>query len=500
MIYPLIDSRIVAQMFAMKREIVPPRDKANGPILVPGVAYGSILRDSSGQWRMWYLSDPYYCEYYATSDDGLNWRLPHLELVTDEVRDQLTGPNAFMTKNQKDDEGRWLVGLRGPEGFCVLDSEMTPHPAATSRFTALYLARFEGSTDTIPGLCIAHSDDGLHWRADESNPVIHGWHDTNNMFFYDQRIGRYVLYGRPDAFVSHVTKANRLIGRCESEDLIHWTPFRTVLDCDERDAPAFDMVDEAALRDGRAAEDARRRARVWAEVTEGAVTDEERPLIRGRSRQWYGMTVFPYGGLYLGQALLYDVETGYMWIELLHSYDGLDWRREPLREPWVDVRPGRWDFPQLRVAGSPPVEVGDELWTYYSSMNATHHGVVPEGAPEHRTAIGIAAVDRDRWVAYTADQQEGELLTEAIERPHAITLNARTQADGCLRVEITDAAGKAVPRFSIADCHPITGDAFEHRPVWNDSASLSAVEPTQIRLRLTARRASIYAIGCHPEP
>ena len=493
--YPLIDSRIVAQSFAMKREVVPPRDVADGPILVPGVAYGSVLRDRFGHWRMWYLSDPYYCEYYATSEDGLSWELPELGLVTPEVRDQLTGPNAFMTKHQKDDQGRWLVGLRGPEGFCVLDAEQTPHPAAKSRFTALYLARFQGGLEPNCGLCIAYSEDGIHWRADENNPVIHGWHDTNNMFFFDERIQRYVLYGRPDAFVSHVTRPNRLIGRCESEDLVHWTPYQTVLDCDERDAPALDLLDEAALRDGSSRDDARRRAQIWAEVTEGAVMDEEKPLVRGRNRQWYGLTVFPYADLYLGQGLLYDLESGTMWIELLHSYDGIDWRREPLREPWIDVQPGRWDYPQLRVAGSPPVEVDDELWTYYSCMNLTHHGEKPEGAPDYRHAIGARAVTRDRWVAYTAGQQEGELLTQVIERPEAISLNAKTWADGQVRVEITDPRGKPLPGFSINDCEPVTGDGLELSPSWRGAPSLPKLETSRIRLRVTARHGSLYAIG-----
>ena len=65
----------------------------------------------------------------------------------------------------------------------------------------------------------------------------------------------------------------------------------------------------------------------------------------------------------------------------------------------------------IKYAGSPPVPVGGELWTYYSAMNTTHHGVKLAGAPDHKTAIGVRAVDRDRWVAYTADQQESELLT-----------------------------------------------------------------------------------------
>ena len=228
---PLIDSRIVAQTFTMRREVQHPHLLSDEPVLRDGQAYGSVLRDSSGQWRMWYLGEPVYCEYYATSDDGRNWHRPELDLVAPEVRGELNGPNAFLCRNQKDALGKWLVGAAGPEGFCVLDAQTTPHPAAKARFTALYLAQ----TESESGMYIAHSEDGVRWTADTGRPVIQGWRDTSSVLLYDGRTKKYVWYGRPGAYAATEWHANRLIARKESEDLIHWTPDRTVLDTDEAD-------------------------------------------------------------------------------------------------------------------------------------------------------------------------------------------------------------------------------------------------------------------------
>src|SRR5690606_18632042 len=106
--------------------------------------------------------------------------------------------NLIMTSPQRDAQGRSLSNIQGPEGFCVLDTQLTPHPAAKARFTAMYLAGVAtGDADSDPkstsqGLCFAHSEDGIHWVADEHNPVIPGWLDTNNVFFYDTKIKRYV--------------------------------------------------------------------------------------------------------------------------------------------------------------------------------------------------------------------------------------------------------------------------------------------------------------------
>ena len=480
---PLIDSRIVAQTFAMRREIQHPRLRSNEPLLRDAQAYGSVLRDRSGVWRMWYLGAPVYCEYYAVSDDGLHWRRPELDLVSAEVRAELDGPNAFLCRNQRDAHGNWLVGAQGPEGFCVLDAEQTPHPAAKARFTALYLAR----TEPEAGMWVAHSDDGIRWTAEPGSPVIRGWRDTSSALLYDERRGKYVWYGRPAAYAATAMHANRVIACQESDDLLHWTPDRTILDTDDADADPYSLLDEATLRAGRDHASAKERAAAWVALTEGQAADPDRPIVRGRNRQFYGITPFPCTDLYLGIAWIYDLPSGDMWTELVHSYDGLDWRREPVRVPFIPRVPGTCTC----TMASPPIAVGDEVWIYDSIANRTHHGV-PN--PAVAKGIRIVSLPRDRWVGYVAGEVQGELLTQVIDKPHDLRLNAAADPGGWLRVEVADAEGRPLAGLTRDECVPLSGDSLGWRPRWQSGKSLRDVADRAIRLRIHAWRATVFAL------
>ena len=194
-----------------------------------------------------------------------------------------------------------------------------PTPAAASR------ALFDDGS-------FAHSDDGLHWTAYPENPTFHpGGSDTYNNFLFDTRIGRYVLYHRPHPNIhAGWARANRLVARIESDDLLNWdwNTARCVLDTDDGDAPFL-----------RSHGDADKRARA-----------------RGRDKQFYGMTVVQYQDFYLGFALLLDeTKNGWMDVRLLHSFDGLDWHREPNDRPLIPSNPefGHWDS-GLDLFPSPP--------------------------------------------------------------------------------------------------------------------------------------------------
>ncbi len=495
-VMPCIDSRWIAQTFAWRREVTRPQ-RLSESWMLPGQSYGSVLRDKQGQWRMWYCGDPMYCENYATSRDGLHWERPDLNLELKGLDGQALDSNAFLYGPQKDKQGKWLVYSMGPEGFCVLDNEETPHPKAKARFTALYLANLESDDGGIHnGYFIVYSDDGIHWQNDSDMPVVKGWMDTNTSFFYDARIERYVIYGRPASFVDRVSHANRAIARFESEDLIHWSPCRTVLDVDDRDADPMKLLDETMLRSGsgKVLSDAERAA-IWALVTEGAYA-ETGAMIRGRNRQWYGMTVFPWGDLYVGIGMMYDLPSGHMWLELLHSYDGIDWRREAIRKPWLEMDEEAWDFPMQKPFASPPVVVGDELWFYYGAHASTHHGkklASAEGRPE--VCIGGRKLIRDRWVGYVAEQCKAEILTQVLEGANDLSINADVKSDGELRIEVCDELGETLPGYGLEECVPITAsDGTELAVAWKNQKLSDCGQP-RIRLRIVAQNATLYALS-----
>lgn len=283
-------------------------------------------------------------------------------------------------------------------------------------------------------------------------------------------------------------RANRLIARRESADLVHWTPDLTVLDTDDADADSHLLLDEVALRAGKSAASARERAAAWKVLTEGETTGKTDILVRGRARQWYGITVFPYAGFYLGLAWLYDLPTGEIWPELVRSADGIQWLREPVRTAFIPRVPGATIF----TMASPPVTVGDEIRVYYSVNNRNHHGV-PN--PDVEKGIRFATLKRDRWVGYAAGKNPGELLTQVIQNPGKLALNAAAEPGGWLRVEVTDSDGCPLAGFTQAESKPITGDGLNIVPRWRSGKTIAHLRVKDIRLRIHARRASIFALN-----
>lgn len=461
--YLLADHTLVAQAFAMRRRPGVPEPVQSEPVLPCAHAYGSVLRDpKSGLFRMWYLGSRVYCEYYAESENGIDWDLPDLGILPPDERGNR---NAFMTNGQNDANGYPLVGNNGPEGFSVLDAEMEDHPAAKARFTALYLARVrEGE----PGLCIAYSDDGVHWTADQNNPVVHGWMDTSHSLLWDADIRRYVVYGRPPVHATVTKGANRYVSRMESEDLIHWSPCTTALNTDDADADPWDQIDESTL----------------------IGTDE--PKIRGSNRQFYGMSVSKHHGLYIGLARVLDVPSGAGWIELAHSTDGIVWFREPLRQPFIAPRPGTWEHPMLlTTATSPPVPVGDDLWIYHTGNSTPHH---VKGAPIETRGIGVRKIRSDRWSGYHSAEKEAELLTRPIPSGSRLTLNASTQPDGWIRVEVIDPWGAVVEGCTLEESATISGDSLTHAVRWTETDRIAS-SSSSIRLRIRSSGASVWAFS-----
>ena len=472
--FGLVDDRLVEDTYFLRRRVEPLTVKRDPLLSTPGQAYGSVLRDRQGRWRMYYLAggtafDPdrgaeryEYRECVATSGDGLAWEAPPLGLVeVDGSRDN----NVTVGSCYHDATGMDLTGRTGPEGFCVLDAETTPVPHARGRFTACYLA---SPTDRWGGICLAHSDDGLRWSGYPENPLIPGWPDTQPCLLYDPRLARYVLYTRPTAHAGP-EGANRKVARAESEDLVHWSVPRVVLDTDERDADAFDAYEE---------------------------TGTQAP--RGRNVQYYGLSAFLEDGLYLGLAMRYDVPAGDIGLELVRSYHGVDWRREAERDLLVsDERPAGLRGRMFVPMASPPVEVGDESWVYISATGRSHHDRSPQRVRELR--LLALSQKRGRWVGYEADEREGFLLTRAFDWPvtRRLNLNVKVDAGGEVRVGFRDESGQDLRGLGVEEPLPLRGPLDEvrapvHLATKPPKTTLRMPTRGPVRMHIALQRATLY--------
>jgi hypothetical protein len=269
------------------------------------------------------------------------------------------------------------------------------------------------------------------------------------------------------------THANRKLARCESDDLIHWSPGRVVLDTDERDADAWDFFAEPGMHGQR-----------------------------GRIMQFQGLTPWIANGCYLGLAWLYDSRAGTIVQELVHSPDGIAWQREALREPFIaDNRPEGFSSTMIVSNGSPPVRVGDEEYLYFSRMLHGHHqgalADIGQGTLAERrkyletTSIFAFAIQRDRWISYDAGEREGELRTAPVSwEGGRLQLNARIARDGRITLEVEDLWGRPVKDWHLDEIPPIAGplDEVDHLVTFGPGPKtvmkIPPVGPIRFRFRL----------------
>jgi hypothetical protein len=90
---------------------------------------------------------------------------------------------------------------------------------------------------------------------------------------------------------------------------------------------------------------------------------------------------------------------------------------------------------------------------------------------------------------------KAELLTKPLRfTGKSLELNCRTAASGGIRVEIQDAAGKPFPKFSLADCQPITGDDIARVVKWKSGANVRSLAGKPVRLRFAMEDADLFSM------
>jgi hypothetical protein len=94
---------------------------------------------------------------------------------------------------------------------------------------------------------------------------------------------------------------------------------------------------------------------------------------------------------------------------------------------------------------------------------------------------------------------KAELLTKPLRfTGKALELNYHADHEGKLRVEIQDADGKPLPKFSFADCQPMTGDDVAHIVKWKAGSSVGALAGKPVRLRFVMEDADLFSMKFNP--
>ena len=334
-----------------------------------------------------------------------------------------------------------LVFDKEPHGATVMYDQEEPRP--------------DWKYKMIAGAAPSHrisafrSGDGIHWLRAAENPVI-GTHPDCPMSLHRARDGRYVLYVRPGF-------GDRRVARRESWDFVTWSEAKIVIDQEPFDEP---------------------------------------------QTQFYGLGAIPYGAYEIGTLWIYQTVAddmglnkmlGHQQPELAYTRTGYAWHRASLGHPWIALgESGTWEWGQIQPASS-PVLLEDEIRFYYAATR-TGHGVSEYSDPEPRSGIGYASVKPDRFVGVVASE-EGVVLTRPFwtETPE-FYLNASVADGGRVLVGVTDLQGQPIEGFDVADAVSVRGDSTLHRLRWRGEPDPGALANREIRLRLRARGATLFAL------
>ena len=410
-----------------------------------GSAYVTLFQDGE-IFRMYYRGSSFdmvtkkghhqwVC--YAESRDGIEWIKPELGLFEFNGSKQ----NSIMWKG---------VGKHNFTPFKDTNPACKPeaqYKALASRYPE------EPGGDERSKLVAFQSPDGIHWRLMREEPVItKGVFDSQNVAFWDSVRNRYVDFHR--GFKEDI----RHIMTCTSEDFLNWTDPQFV---DFGEAPREQLYTNATVAYHRA-------PHILLAFPKRFVPERKK------------IPDHPFPGVSDGV--------------FMSSRDGLHWRL------WHDafIRPGlqraRWwqrnNMTAWGILTTKPAIPGlpDELSLYSS-----------EGYCSERNCLRRYSLRMDGFVSVCAPYAGGEFTTRPLLFDgKQLVLNYSTSAAGSVQVEITDAQGKPVPGFELADSAELYGDEIEAAVSWKDGSDVSRLAGRPIRLRFVLKDADLYSVTFRP--
>jgi hypothetical protein len=471
-----LDDFLIASMNNVKRQVHPARKHPRNPIMGPtepwegNVVYaGSVIQDGS-RYRMWYGGNPGVA--YAESTDGLRWTKPVFDFFKADGR-KTNGLLQIFGNAAQDEKAKADYAAGVPN---VIPFFRTPHnvikdprdPDASRRYKMPYLSVDYMATVRRRGTGVAASPDGIHWTM--SKDWVTDSVNDGSYVMRDPQRDKYVMYGRTNYHSPEVLAAwgqdeyfkknnpGRAVTRLESADLLTW-----------------DYTE-------------------WQKSPITLCADTRDPT----GSEIYSMIVFPYESVYIGlPQMFYNQEKGTLLeIQLSVSRDGVHFERVGNRGAFIPCGEiGEWDRFNNTPFQNPPLEMGDELWFYYSGRTYRHG---PYSGPDYgmahergivRSQIGLATIKRDRFVSLGASFDRGVIVTKPVRLAgKRLHLNAKANY-GEILVEVLG-PGETVS----AKSKWLIGDSLDLPVEW-ETGNLDAVsEP--VSLRITLRNALLFALWC----
>ncbi len=478
-----IDGRFMAEATNVTLEVHPPRKTGEWTIKPEhswergGVGpYSNALFDGQ-TYHFWYhvMDDVQWdqgrtngCICYARSSDGIHWEKPALGLVAyggDWSNNIVVGHSA--------------AGLTlGQDGGMVF---LDPNAGPNERFRLA--CRFEVLGK---GVHILSSPDGIHWSVTHTNITSYREDakrhhlDSQNIVFWDERVRKYVVYGRRNLFEDGVQ--GRGVARAESADVGKFSEVQemVVVIGPEKGDRWVDYYSSSALK------------YPWAQDAYYMFPQAYFHYLHGEIPQFPKQT---------------PVNAGPLHTQFAASRDGIKWNRYD-RRPFVPLgMKGEFDWASVRmIHGLVPDTSGREMYMYYRASdwlhgwdrNPSNKSLLTQaglGADKNIAVLSRVVLRRDGFVSVYAPRTGGEFTTEPLRFAGSkLVLNVDTSAEGTVRVALLDEDGNAIAGLGLKDCDLIhTANEISRVVKWKGSADVTRVAGKAVRLRFALKNTHLYA-------
>lgn len=377
-------------------------------------------------------------------------------------------------------------------------------------------------------LCLAVSNDGVHWTKPALGLHTYQGSDDNNIVLKDQ--GVCMLFMNPDDprpdFRYLISMRHQGTQGWSSPDGIRWKNHGVILP-QSLDASSchWDPVRRkyiASIKMGHK----RRRYRGYAESDDflrwtdtSLMMDVDYLDVPGD--QIYQMQVFRYESYYLGLCKIYHTgTTDTCDTHLAVSHNCLHWERpyratdaprfatadkhlleyqDPHTQPFLPTGPpGAWDFGNNDCPATVPVREGDELRFYYTGRYQSHSKKNPmvRNWKGPASVLGMARLRVDGFVSADADAGGGTIVTRPLLlKGDQLFVNVDASA-GDFRTEVLDTSGKPVGGFAVGSARAIRSDRTRIACRWTHRQGLHSLAGKRVRLKFYLSRAALFSFWC----
>jgi len=382
----------------------------------------------------------------------------------------------------------------------------------------------EGEDDSV--VCLATSEDGLHWERPVLGMVEFQGSTENNIlpaksfmpyFFQDLheedpakrykgliRIGstatpgmQFDLYYSPDGFNwtpyenNPVIDTSPRVGRWGPTDFMGWDAIQQTYavhmeNCLHRRCPLGKrLIGRAESPD----------MIHWSDAETILIPDEQ----DSPDTEFYAMPAITYEGIYVGMLWIFRTTNTTHHPQIVFSRDGIHYNRN-YREPFIP-QGARADFDATSIYVITPVVHDDLIFAYYVGTNWRSPETLLALGDKAIAAGGLAITPLDGFVSLDGARTSfSEMVTRSFSFSGTqLHLNLRSAlqqwgAGPCeVRVEILSPHHEPLSGFTFDDSDPITTSGQDNVVSWNGNSELSTLLNKTIKLRFYFKNAKLYS-------